>query len=121
MSTSLAFHLFFARVNTLLDEHALNHKLCEKEISLEVRQCINENIWSLSREHESLFKCFCNYPTLTVAKHNKCKNAQNIVIFQVKKSKKKIISELFSKAFKNFLKNLGQHQINCIYCNNEIL
>ena len=120
MSTSLAFHLFFARVNTLLDEHALNHKLCEKEISLEVRQCINENIWSLSREHESLFKCFCNYPTLTVAKHNKCKNAQNIVIFQVKKSKKKI-SELFSKAFKVFLKNLGQHQINCINCNNEIL
>ena len=106
MSTSLAFHLFFGRVNTLLDEHALNHKLCEKEISLEVRQCINENIWSLSREHESLFKCFCNYPTLTVAKHNKCKNAQNIVIFQVKKSKKKNIRIIF-KSFQSFFKKSG--------------
>ena len=104
MSTSLAFHLFFARVNTLLDEHTLNHKLCEKEISLKVRQCINENIWSLRREHESLFKCFCNEndPTLTVAKHNKCKNAQNIVIFQVKKSKKKKYQNYFQKHSKFF-------------------
>ena len=108
MSTSLAFHLFFARVNTLLDEHTLNHKLCEKEISLKVRQCINENIWSLRREHESLFKCFCNEndPTLTVAKHNKCKNAQNIVIFQVKKSKKKKIRIIF-KSIQNFFKKSG--------------
>ena len=104
MSTSLAFHLFFARVNTLLDEHTLNHKLCEKEISLKVRQRINENIWSLRREHEGLFKCFCNEndPTLTVAKHNKCKNAQNIVIFQVKKLKKKSYQNYFQKHSKFF-------------------
>ena len=33
-SASLVFDLFFARVTTLLDEHAPNHKLSKKEISL---------------------------------------------------------------------------------------
>ena len=34
ISASLAFDLFFARVTTLLDGHAPNHKLSKKEISL---------------------------------------------------------------------------------------
>ena len=37
ISESLAFNLFFARVNTLLDEHAPNHKLSKKEISLKAK------------------------------------------------------------------------------------
>ena len=37
ISASLAFDLFFARVNRLLDEHAPNHKLSKKEISLKAK------------------------------------------------------------------------------------
>ena len=77
MSASLAFNLFFARVNTLFVEHAPNHKLPKKEISLKAKTWINKNIHSLMREDNSLLKRFCNEnnPTLNVAKDNKRKNA----------------------------------------------
>ena len=80
ISASLAFDLFFARVNTLLDEHALNHKLSKNEISLKVKPWINKNIQDLTRERDRLFKRYCNEnnPTLKVAKHNKYKNARNV-------------------------------------------
>ena len=80
ISASLAFDLFFGRVNTLLDEHALNHKLSKNEISLKVKPWINKNIQDLTRERDRLFKRYCNEnnPTLKVAKHNKYKNARNV-------------------------------------------
>ena len=80
ISASLAFDLFFARVNTLLDEHALNHKLSKNEISLKVKPWINKNVQDLTRERDRLFKRYCNEnnPTLKVAKHNKYKNARNV-------------------------------------------
>ena len=37
ISSSLAFDLFFARLNTVLGEHAPNHKLSKKEISLKAK------------------------------------------------------------------------------------
>ena len=42
------------------------------------------------RERDKLFKRYCNEsnPTLKVVKHNKYKNARNLVIFKVKKLKK---------------------------------
>ena len=60
ISASLAFDLFFARINTLLDEHALNHKLYKWEISLNVKPWINENFQPLMRERDRLFKCYCS-------------------------------------------------------------
>ena len=50
------------------------------------------------RERDRLFKRYCNKndPTLKVAKHKKYKNARNAVIFKVKR----ILPDLFSKAFK---------------------
>ena len=73
---------FFARVNTLLDEHAPNHKLSKKEIPLKEKPWKNKNILSLMRERDRLFRRYCNEnnPTLKVAKHNKYKNARNLVI-----------------------------------------
>ena len=90
---------FFARVNRLLDEHAPNHKLSKKEISLKAKPWINKNIQALTRERDILFKRYCNEnnPTLKVAKHNKYKNAQNIIIFKVKKSKKEYYQNYFQK------------------------
>ena len=66
---------FFARVNRLLDEHAPNHKLSKKEISLKTKPRINKNIQSVMREHNILFKLYCNEnnPTHKVAKHKKYK------------------------------------------------
>ena len=57
-----------------------------------------KNIQALMRERDRLFKRYCdeNNPTLKVSKHNKYKNAPK----KKKKSKKRILSELFSKAFK---------------------
>ena len=97
----MALDLFLARANTLLDEHAPNHKLSKKEISLKAKPCINKNIQGLVRERDRLFKCYCNEnnPTLKVAKQNKYKNARNVVTFKVKTIEKKILLELFSKAF----------------------
>ena len=42
------------------------------------------------RESHRLFKRYCNesYPTRKVAKHDKYKNGQNVIIFKVKKSTK---------------------------------
>ena len=56
ISASLAFHYFFVRVNTLLDEHAPNHKLSIKEISLKAKPWINKNIQAVMRERDRLFK-----------------------------------------------------------------
>ena len=69
---SLAFDLFFARVNPLLDEHAPNHKLSKNEISLKAKPRINKNIQVLMRERKKLFKSYCyeNNHTLKVSKHN---------------------------------------------------
>ena len=52
-------------------------------------------------EPDRLFKCYCNeYNTaFKVEKHNKYKNARNLVIFKTEKPKR-ILPELFSKAFK---------------------
>ena len=60
------------------------------------------------RERDRLFKRYCNEndPSLKVAKHNKYKDAWNVVIFKVKQSKKELL-ELFSKALKKMLKNPG--------------
>ena len=90
ISANLAFDFFFARVNTLLDEHAPNHGLSKKEISLKAKPWINKNIQALMREHDRLFKHYCNEnnPTLKVVKHNKYKNARNVIIFKVKNWKK---------------------------------
>ena len=95
---------FFARVNTLLDEHAPNHKLSKKEISLKPKPWINQNIQALMRERDRLFKHYCNKnnPTLKEAKHKKYKNAR----------KENIIRIIF-KSIQKMLKNLGRHQINC--------
>ena len=86
----MAFDLFFVRVNTLLDEHAPNHKLSIKEIILKVKPWINKNIQDLMRGPDRLFKRYCNEnsPTLKVAKGNKCKNSRSVVTFKVKKWKK---------------------------------
>ena len=77
------FDLFFARVNTLLDEHEPNHKLSRKRTLLKAKTWINKNIQRLIRERDRLFKRYCNEnnPILKVAKHNKQKNARNVVIF----------------------------------------
>ena len=90
--------MFFARVNTLLDRHAPNHKLSKKKISRKAKPWTNKNIQGHMRERDRLFKRYCNKndPTLKVAKHKKYKNARNVVIFKVKR----ILPELFSKAFK---------------------
>ena len=55
------------------------------------------------RERERLFKRYCNEnnPTLKVAKHNKYINAQNLVIFKVKKSIKEYYQNYFQKYSKN--------------------
>ena len=60
ISASLAFDLFFARVNTLLDEHAPNHKLSKKGTLLKAKTWINKNIQGLMRERDTLFKRYCN-------------------------------------------------------------
>ena len=103
ISASLAFDLFFARVNTLLDEHAPNHKLSKKGTLLKAKTWINKNIQGLMRERDTLFKRYCNEnnPILKVAKHNKYKNARNVVIFKVKQSKKEYYQNYFQKYSKN--------------------
>ena len=103
ISASLAFDLFFARVNTLLDEHAPHHKLSEKETSLKAKPWINKNIQGLMRERDRLFKRHCNEnnPTLKVAKYNKYKNARNVVIYKVKQSQKEYYHNYFQKHSKN--------------------
>ena len=92
-------NLIFARVNTLLDEHAPNHKLSKKELSLKAKPWINKNIQCLMRERVRLFKHHGNEnnPTLKVAKHNKYKNAGNIIMFKVKQSKKEYYQNYFQK------------------------
>ena len=67
------------------------------------------------RERDRLCKRYCNEnnPTLKVAKHNKYKNARNVIIFKVKKSKKEYYQNYFQKLSKNVKKNLGRDQINC--------
>ena len=54
------------------------------------------------REFYRLFKRYCNEnsPTLKVAKHNKYKNARNLVMFKFKKIERRILTKLFSKIFK---------------------
>ena len=55
------------------------------------------------RECDKLFKRYCNEsnPTLHVAKHNKYKNAQTLVIFKVKQTKKEYHHNYFQKHSKN--------------------
>ena len=55
-------------------------------------------------EGDRLFKRYCNEnnPTLKAAKLKKYKNARNTIIFKFKQLKKRILSELISKAVKNF-------------------
>ena len=55
------------------------------------------------REHDRLFKCYCNEnnASLKVAKHDKYKNARNVIIFKVKKSKKEHYQNYFQKHLKN--------------------
>ena len=115
ISPQVWLSIFFARVNTLLDEHAPNHKLSKKEISLKAKPWINKNIQALMRERDRLFKRYCNKNNLTlkVAKHNKYKNTPNVIIFKVKKSKKGYYQNYFQKHSKDVKKNLGRHQINC--------
>ena len=71
---------------------------------------VNKNIQALMREHERLFKRYCdeNDPALKVAKHKR-----NVIIFKVKKSKKEYYQNYFQKHSKKVLKNLERHQINC--------
>ena len=56
----LSFDLFFTMINTLLDEHAVYHKLSKKEISLKAKPWINKNIQALMRERDRLSKRYCN-------------------------------------------------------------
>ena len=67
---------------------------------------INKNIQAHVRERDRLFKHYCNEnnPTLKVAKHNKYENAQNVIIFKVKKSKK----ECYQNYFQNHAKNVNK-------------
>ena len=48
--------VFFARVNTLLDENVLKPKLSKKEILLKAKPWINKNIQVLMRERNRLLK-----------------------------------------------------------------
>ena len=59
------------------------------------------------RECDRLFKRYCNEnnPTLKVAKHNKHKNARNVIIFKVEKPKKNIIRIIFKSIQKMFKKS----------------
>ena len=88
ISASLTFDLHFVRVNTLLGEHAPNHNLSKKQISLKAKSRRNKNIQALMRERGRLFKRYCkeNNPTIKVAKHIKYKNSRNVI--KVKKLKK---------------------------------
>ena len=49
ISASLAFDLIIVRINTLLDEHAPNYKLCKKDISLSAKPWINKGSGSYER------------------------------------------------------------------------
>ena len=82
---------------------------------MKAKPLININIQALMRERDRLFKRYCNEnnPALQVAKHNKYKNAQKVIIFKVKKSKKEYYQSYFQKHSKNVKKTLGRHQINC--------
>ena len=96
----MAFDLFFAGINILLDHHTHNDKLSEKDILLRAKPCTNNsNIQFLAREHDRLFKWYWNESKsiLLVAKHHKYKNAQNLVIFKVTKSEKKYYQNYFQK------------------------
>ena len=90
----------------MLDEHAPNHKLSKKEISLKAEPWINKNIQSLMGERARLFKRYCNEndPTLMIAKHKKYQNARDLVIFKIKKSKKEYYQNYFQKHSKNVKK-----------------
>ena len=52
------------------------------------------------RKWDRLFKSYCNEnnPAFKVAKHNKYKDARNLVIFKVKKSKKRKIIRIIFKS-----------------------
>lgn len=54
------------------------------------------------REFDRLFKRYYNEnsPTIKVAKHNKYKNARKLVMFKFKKIERRILTNLFSKIFK---------------------
>ena len=58
------------------------------------------------REYNRLSKRYCNEnnPTLKVAKHNKYKKAQNLVIFKVKKSKKEYFQNYIQNHSRNYKK-----------------
>ena len=44
ISGSLAFNLFFPRVNTLLDEHGPHYRFCKREISLKAKTWNTRNV-----------------------------------------------------------------------------
>ena len=90
--------MFLTRGNTLLEEHASNHKLSKKEISLKASYYIQ----GLMRELYRLFKGYCNENnhTIKVAKNSKYKNTRNIIIFKVKQSKKE---------YQNYLQKLSKN------------
>ena len=98
ISASLTFDLFLTRGNTLLEEHASNHKLSKKEISLKASYYIQGLMRGLYR----LFKGYCNENnhTIKVAKNSKYKNTRNIIIFKVKQSKKE---------YQNYLQKLSKN------------
>ena len=99
ISVSLAFNLYFERVNTLLDEHAPNHKPSKKKISLKAKPWIYKNIQARMRECDKLFQRYWNDRTLKVANHSKYENARNVIIFKAKKSKKEYYQNYLLRVF----------------------
>ena len=71
--------VFLSRINTLLDEHAPNHKHSIKEI-FKAKPWVNKNIYSPVRESDRLFKCYCNENNLTLVNHNKYKSARKNIL-----------------------------------------
>ena len=67
----------------------------------------NKNIHSYERTRYRLFKRYDNEnkPTVKVAKHNKYKNARNLIIFNAGKSKKEYYQNYFQKHSKNVKKH----------------
>ena len=58
------------------------------------------------RERDNLFKRYCNENncTLNVAKHNKYKNARNLIIFKVKNLRREYYRIIFKTIQKIFIK-----------------
>ena len=54
ISASLAFDLFFTRVNTLLDKHAPNQKFSKKEISLKAKSWIKKHSVSYEKMGQAI-------------------------------------------------------------------